>query len=196
MHRKTRSERVERFRRRVVDAEAERIRAALATWAEAHASELAAAEPELPDELNDRQHDAWEPLLAIAYRAGPGWAKRARDAARYLHGTLEEETTDGVLQLKHPRRLRRTEGGSTAYRSTATALIQREEGPWAIWWKRAVKSDELRGPGANLARMLRVFGIHSKTIRTDGGRGKGYERAEFERTWERYFDLHTPPSWT
>ena len=195
LHRKTRSEQVERFRRRKVDAEAERIRAALATWAEAHASALAAAEPGLPDELNDRQHDAWEPLLAIADLAGPGWAKRARDAARYLHGTLEEETTDGVLLLEHIRDAfdeLKTDRLLTGV--LLTALIQREEGPWAIWWERAISSENIKGPGSKLARMLKVFGIHSKTIRTDGGRGKGYERAEFEKTWERYFDLHTPPS--
>jgi hypothetical protein len=72
-----------------------------------------------------------------------------------------------------------------------TALIQREEGPWAVWWERAVANDNIKGPGSRLAGMLKVFGIRPKSVRTASGRGQGYERSDFEKTWKRYFD--TPP---
>lgn len=37
--------------------------------------------PDLPEKLNDRAQDNWEPLLAIADVAGCGWSERARAAA-------------------------------------------------------------------------------------------------------------------
>ena len=38
-----------------------------------HAEAIAAAEPALPSELNDRAADIWEPLLVIADLAGVSW---------------------------------------------------------------------------------------------------------------------------
>ena len=39
------------------------------------------ASPSVPDELNDRPADNWDPLLAIADLAGGDWPARARKAA-------------------------------------------------------------------------------------------------------------------
>ena len=193
IHRKTRAEKTERFRVRKVGAEADELQRALAAWAEAHTKDLTLAEPDLPDELNDRQQDAWEPLLAIADSAGSEWASRAREAARYLHGALEEETTEGVLLLGHIRDAFDTLKTDKLLTGVLlTALIQKEEGPWTVWWERAVNDDRILGPSSKLARMLRVFDIEPKSVRTDGGRGQGYERSGFEKAWSRYLD--TPPS--
>lgn len=43
-----------------------------------HLDRLSYASPHLPDELDDRAQDCWEPLLAIADLAGGGWPVRAR----------------------------------------------------------------------------------------------------------------------
>jgi hypothetical protein len=72
LERKTRDERIERFRRREVEAEAELLRMRLADWLEPQVDELQAARPQLPDELDDRAQDIWEPLLAIADLAASG----------------------------------------------------------------------------------------------------------------------------
>lgn len=189
LHRKTRSEEVERFRRRKVEGEAENLRKALAAWAEANAGALTIADPALPAELSDRQQDAWEPLLAIADAAGPQWAKRAREAAEHLHGAAEDETTEGVLLLGHIRdAFKELKTDRLLTGVLLTELIKREEGPWAIWWEQAVSKDNIKGPGSKLARMLKVFGVHPRPIRFDTGVGKGYERAQFEKVFERYFD--------
>lgn len=66
LERKTRDERIERFRRREVEAEAQLLRERLADWLEPQLDELRAARPQLPDKLDDRAQDIWEPLLAIA----------------------------------------------------------------------------------------------------------------------------------
>src|SRR5512132_3246908 len=44
----------------------------------------------VPDGLNDRAADNWEPLLTIADRAGGQWPERARKAALALSGAAED----------------------------------------------------------------------------------------------------------
>jgi hypothetical protein len=77
LQRKTRDEPVERFRRRDVLAVTEPLRDDLEKWAAARGQELAAARPELPDELSDRMQEGCEPLLAIADELGCGAEARA-----------------------------------------------------------------------------------------------------------------------
>jgi Protein of unknown function (DUF3631) len=74
--RRTREERVERFRRRDVAPAAEELLDRLTDWLEPQIEELRRARPELPDELDDRAQDIWEPLLAIADLAGGDWPTR------------------------------------------------------------------------------------------------------------------------
>jgi hypothetical protein len=78
--RRTREERVERFRRRDVAPAAEELRHRLTDWLEPQVEELRRARLELPDELDDRLKDIWEPLRAIADLAGGDWPTRARRA--------------------------------------------------------------------------------------------------------------------
>jgi Protein of unknown function (DUF3631) len=70
LKRRTASEPIERFRRRDADVHAERLHQGTCSWAEHHAPILAEARPDLPDELDDRAWDYWEPLLALADLAG------------------------------------------------------------------------------------------------------------------------------
>jgi len=186
LHRKTRTEKVGRFRRRLVGAEAQKLQDDLAAWGKAYTEALSGAHPELPEELDDRQQDIWEPLLAIADRAGPEWGERARAAAKAIHGTDDESATEGVLLL---------EAISQAFAATKaerlptgvllTALID-QEGPWADRWENAVSRDNLKGPGSQLARLLKPYGIKSKQIRMGDHKARGYERHQFTGTWERY----------
>jgi len=84
---------VERFKRRDVEAVADALVARLAGWTKTALPILTAARPELPDELNHRQQDIWEPLLAIADAAAGDWPKRARAAAVELHGAADPGTS-------------------------------------------------------------------------------------------------------
>ena len=52
---------------------------------------LEAALPEIPDDLNDRAQDNWEPLLAIADLAAGDWPNTARPAAKALSKEAEGE---------------------------------------------------------------------------------------------------------
>jgi hypothetical protein len=66
-------------------------------------------------------------------------------------------------------------------------LIEREDGPWASWWKKDFDSGNTKGPGAKLARMLKPFGIVSRTIREpDDSIPKGYLVASFDEAFACY----------
>ena len=54
----------------------------------------------VPDGLNDRAADNWEPLLAVADRAGGDWPERARKAAVALSGNgVVKDDSAGVMLL-------------------------------------------------------------------------------------------------
>jgi hypothetical protein len=82
LRRRRPSERVERFRLRKAEREAVPVHDALRAWAEANLDALSRAEPELPDELDDRAQDIVEPLLVIADAAPYRRAQRPAGALR------------------------------------------------------------------------------------------------------------------
>lgn len=55
-----------------------------ARWTRDNAGKLAKADPPALDNLDDRAHDNWRALLAIADAAGGQWPKKAHDAAEKL----------------------------------------------------------------------------------------------------------------
>ena len=71
MHRRRRTERVERFNVRVLETEILRLREELYLWALSHAEELVQVYEQMGEvpalaDLDDRLRDIWEPLVAIA----------------------------------------------------------------------------------------------------------------------------------
>jgi hypothetical protein len=82
MQRKAKREKVKRFRRRDALLVADLLHDAFVTWAEGARSSLEEARPEVPDALDNRAQEGWEPLLAIADLAGGDWPHRARAACR------------------------------------------------------------------------------------------------------------------
>ena len=53
----------------------------------------------MPDALDDRAADSWEPLLALADAAGGEWPQRARAAALALCGAAEVEDQSLSVQV-------------------------------------------------------------------------------------------------
>ena len=64
-----------------------------------------AEEAVLPDEINDRAADNWEPLAAVADAAGNGWAERARRAAIVLSTQPIDEERAEIRLLADVREL-------------------------------------------------------------------------------------------
>lgn len=69
------------------------LRDKLAAWAEQRISVIGEPVDDIPNELEDRAEDAWEPLLAVADAAGGDWPKLAREAAVIL--AKESAEVDG-----------------------------------------------------------------------------------------------------
>lgn len=188
LQRRAPHEPVEPFRFREASEVARPIREAFGRWALTAGEPLERARPELPPPLNDRATELWEPLLAIADLAGGEWPRRAREAALALHGDLlAQDETVGIALL---RAFKETFDGHATDRITTAgflaALVDRDDGPWAEWWGKAVADGNFRGPGSRLTKLLRPYGITSKTIRVGDERAKGYERSDFEDAFRRY----------
>lgn len=186
LRRKRRDEVVEKFRRRTAREAAAPLTAELESWAERSFESVAASRPELPDELNDRKLDVWEPLFQLAEVAGGDWPERVRTAA--LEIEAGEESSDPSLgadllsdiravfaELGEPERI--------ASKDLVFYLAEVEERPWGEWGR----SGKPITPTA-LARLLKPYRIRPKQERIDGVKGRGYERADFADAWERYLD--------
>ncbi len=181
---------VERFIRRRVEPKAAPIRVKLKEWADKSRDDLMNAEPKLPEALNDRAADGWEPLFAIADLIGGEWPQKARSAALVLHGGREDESC-GVLLLNHIK----DAFGDMDKLFTAEllmTLVAEENGLWGAWWGSDVELGKTKGPASKLARLLKPYGIKPKTVRVGDDTIKGYKRDQFKDAWERYLTTPLP----
>lgn len=183
MKRRGPGERVEKFRRRTASAEGDALRQQLAQWTAEIRENLVAATPDVPEELNDRAADFWEPPLAIADAAGGDWPERARRAAVLLSADpAETAVSEGVELLGDIRRVFDTAGVDRMFsKDLARRLNDLEDAGWS----EAQRGQPLTPAG--LSRLLKPYGIRSAAIRiaSEGGR-KGYFRDDFNDAWGRY----------
>jgi hypothetical protein len=177
-------------------------RTAIEKWSATFQLELAAA-PKMPAALRNRAADNWRSLLSIADVLGCG--TEARAAAVALSADRPDEDP-GVTLLKDIRTIFQGLGPMVdriASLALVEALLGLEDGLYNEW--RGPHDD--RAPRkltqGELSRLLRVFGIRSRTIwparRGPGDRScRGYLRADFEVAWRRYCgdpaDTPTQPS--
>jgi hypothetical protein len=181
LQRRAPTESVERFRRRGADEAGEPLSTWTRSWVAHHAPHLEQARPHLPDELHDRAQDAWEPLLAIADRAGGDWPEQARQAAIALSADDQlEEASAGIRLLADVKTIFDAEAVDRIFSATlANELHKLEESPWGEWFGRPITQ---RG----IAKLLGDYGIRSRTIRVEDETAKGYLREQFEEVWPRY----------
>jgi Protein of unknown function (DUF3631) len=181
MRRRAPDEALESFRLRRVVTVAEPLRESLSWWAERYHDQLAEREPRLPDGINDRLADSWEPLLAIAELADEGWIERARTAAaRIAGGHVMDEASTGVQLLGDIRACFGSDDRITTA-SLLTKLNGLEEAAWGGF------HDGKGLTARDLARRLKPYELGSRTIRLpDGSTPKGYLREDFADPWTRY----------
>jgi putative DNA primase/helicase len=183
MKRKAPTEKLQKLRRRQREALAALPRQC-ARWAADNMKALSEHEPELPDDLDDRAADNWEPLLAIADQAGGAWPERARATALLLSGGRADsaETGDSGVQLLAD--VRAVFVGNGIERSTTKELLaslaELEGRPWAEWNRgRPLTARQL---GSLLGR----FGIKPGTIRVGDATPKGYVLGDLADAFGRY----------
>lgn len=187
MRRKLPGETVERLRHAEPDL-FERLASQLARFADDYRDAFRSARPALPDELDDRAQDNWEPLLSVARCAGQEWLARAVAAALELSGKSEPSPSTGselLADIQHVFDKKHAERISTA--DLIAALTEDEEAAWATYNRGKPLTPR------QLANLLRGYGITSKTIRLGYETAKGYERAHFQDTFARYLSASSPP---
>jgi hypothetical protein len=186
MRRRARDEKTDPYRSRRDRAPLRDLAEQLTAWLRADLPALEHAVPAMP--VEDRAADTWEPLVAVADHAGGDWPERARAAAVAL--TAEAADSGEISD-----RLRVLADCRTAFADDlALPTIELLARLWAIpdsGWNEF-------GPGGltgkKLGSLLREYGIRSANIRFLGiGQAKGYQRAEFVDTWQRYCPLPDEP---
>lgn len=183
LERRTRDEPLERFRRRDVVPTAEMLRDEMADWITPQVDWLQAARPELPNELDDRAWDYWEPLFAIAELAGDDWPERARAAASELSGgEVREDEAFGVRLLSDVRDIfDKSDHDSFRTSTLINELTAIEEAPWGDWYGKPISPQAL-------SKLLRPFEIKTRPVyvHEEAKTVRGYKLEQFVEAWERY----------
>ena len=180
LERRIREETIERFIRRTAPGAAIPLRKSAELLARLHLVALTNARPDLPDVLDDRAQDMWEPLLAIADRAGGDWPRHARHAAVTLSsGDAREDQSLSAGLLGDIHTIFVT-GGPQRYLTAdlITELSKVEESPWGDWHGKPITAQ-------TLSRLLRPYGIRTMSVKVEGKTVRGYKAEQFADAFRR-----------
>jgi Protein of unknown function (DUF3631) len=159
-----------------------------ARWAQDNAVAVAAADPEMPEEVTNRARDNWRVLKAIATVAGGNWPDLIDEAAKAAQARVEDEASRFELLLADIRAVGFC-GNDTEVRSAdlVQRLIELEGRPWAELNHGKPLTQN------RLARLLKPLGIGPENIGPENSRARGYKRDHFQDAFERYL-APEPPS--
>ncbi len=182
MRRRAPGEPVDRIRRTDLRRHLDPLRRRAVRWVADHRAALQAADPAMPEELDDRQADNWRPLLAIADEAGGAWPDLACSAARTLSGAVVEADTAAPVQLLADLYdlFATTRADKLATAAIIRHLIMLEERPWADYAEGRPLTPR------HLAKLLEGFRIKAKQIRQGADTRKGYLRSDLSDAFRRY----------
>jgi putative DNA primase/helicase len=161
--------------------EFEIIKDKLAQWSDGNIEALRDARPVLPESLNDRAQDCWEPLLAIADQVGGEWSEIARDVAIAISGSEEASPSINEELLADIKLI--FQSVNTLNISSFDLLFklcEDDELPWATWNKGKPMTPR------QLSTRLSDFNVSSKQIRQGAKTMKGYVVADFQDAFDRY----------
>jgi putative DNA primase/helicase len=188
MRRKLPSEKVESLRRTgpaavALHEELSTLPREMMRWIEDHSGAIAMATPSMVEGMSDRASDNWLPLLAIADALGGAWPKKSQEAAASLsgHGTVDNES----IKVELLTDIRSIFGGKSVDRLSSADLCNclalMEDRPWGTW-KHGKPMTQVQ-----LARLLKPFGVSSRTIKLEGqGTPRGYLVEDFADAFTRY----------
>jgi len=182
MQRKRADEECERIKK----LEASALRAQCVRFVTDNATEIAASQPAIPDELNDRAADIWEPMLALAELAGGNWPERARQAAISLSASAQDNNPIGSLLMDIWFLYTKAEVDRMFTRTLVDELNRFDNRPWA----ELVRVRTAKAPqGVTkqwLSQKLQPYGARPKTIRIGEHLAKGYMREDLDEAFRRY----------
>lgn len=191
MQRKGKGQQTKRLKLRELHQRAHVLKKKLARWCSDIEDQISEADPEVPQLSSDRAEDLWRVLIAIADAAGGDWPERARSAAIALSGESgDKEEEIGVILLHDIKEIFEARDCDRIRTETLLDELTRlTERPWPEWRKGKPISPR------SIARLLRPFGVSSRTIRFPvGGPQKGYLKSDFENSFSRYISPEDPDS--
>ena len=152
----------------------------LARFADDYREQVRQARPILPDILNDRQQDNWEPLLAIASCAGSEWLNRANQVALKLSASDKSTSISNELLADIQEVFESKRASKISSADLIKTLTDDEEKSWATYNRGKPLTPK------QLANKLKDYGIQSKLIRNGYDVYRGFELAQFEESFSRY----------
>ncbi|ADB09282.1 phiRv2 prophage protein [Bifidobacterium dentium] len=190
MKRRRPDTRLKPFRDRSATAEAAPLRERLERWGRVQASIVEtwrdADYPRLPDAIQDRDADVWEPLFIVAGLAGGPWPGiAAAIAPKIIAGQHVEPTSAGERLLYDIRTVFDATGEQSLPTVTLIGRLKElEDSPWETMGDSGIGVRDL-------GRMLKPYDIgirhgHQHSIRWHGSPVRGYRREDFEDAWARY----------
>jgi hypothetical protein len=199
MRRRLASEPVTPWRHRVHAPVGKELGKRLASWAGTVMGEAEKTHPAMPDGVEDRAADVWEPLLVVADLAGGEWPELAREAATALVGAVGRDAPVSlnlrlladlrIVFLNELAAVIRAQPEGLATKVILDALCRLEEAPW----EKLNKGDPLTA--SQLAFYIRDYEVKSENIRPDARsrpQAKGYPIAALADAWRRYLPpLHS-----
>ena len=163
------------------------LKSKLYRWSIDNGEKFSKLRPELP-ELQNRDADNWEPLLAIAQLVSTEWFDRVKHAAIKIcckadeSPSLEVELLSDIKSVFEKKSINRISSVNLI-----DELCSDELAPWSTYNRGFPLKPR------QLARRLSAYNIHPKAIKISGQVFKGYLLSEFADVFERYvFSSATP----
>jgi putative DNA primase/helicase len=152
------------------------------TFANKYGSMIGNAQPDIP--LTGRSLDNWEPLIAVARIASEKWLKDAIYAAQKIeqYGKESSNESAGIELLRNIREIL-IKSEKVSQKELLNRLTSNDE--WR-WDKYTFKGDSLTQ--RDLTKLLKPFGIKTKTIKVGSEAPKGYDYQQFKESFDRYLE--------
>lgn len=180
LRRKLPSESVQRLRH-AEEGYFEAFAQKLARFAQDASPSIRCARPSLPESLNDRAQDNWEPLLAIADYVGGSWPDMARGAAQKISGveqnavSLSAELLADIQEVFEMKKVDRI-----ATHDLLLELMQDDLKPWGTYNRGKEMTSR------QLAKKLSEYSIKSHSVRIGSVTPKGFMFDDFKDAFARY----------
>lgn len=181
LRRKVKGENVQRLRMTPPAIFAE-LRSRIQKFINEHKDQLALGYSDLPEQLDDRSQDCWEPLFAVASCIGPEVLAMAKQAALDTVATTQKSQSVSNNLLSD---IREVLVSFKLQRITTVDLLDKLVSDPDMGWDKYNKGFPLTP--RQLSQNLQPYGIKPKTVRVSKTQTpKGYEISDFQDAFNRY----------
>lgn len=170
---------VERYRPALHDALAAELQRRLGKWVSRYTPQILEEWPELPDGVDDRDAELWEPLFMVARVAGGHWPQSVWQACEELALGSQDNAPEELPLSQQLLADLRVIFGSELKMPTAQIVQRLYDLPGSQW--RRLWPDSKSAP-RELSTLLGPNGGPTK-IRVGDSSVRGYERVALEELW-------------